>query len=226
MGTAGLRDFPLTVMYHVGTLEATPRELLQEILSSVGQQAYKPRSHLQIFHWSLISLHLKLSLKENVAPGQSYECFMDYCKHYPLRRKKARPCLGATWEYSSGPWESHSIECTQAAEVAWWVCMFRKAQWRHPRGLCTVVDWFPSLSTLSKCCPVFRPCPSCLALSLLYLNFYLFMPVPLFCLTYFPLSPLLFSPRSWPFLTSLFSPFLSLIIQCFLSCLIWIDSCD
>ena len=50
MGTAGLRDFPLMVMYPVGTLEATPRELLQEILSPVGQQAYKPRSHLQAFH--------------------------------------------------------------------------------------------------------------------------------------------------------------------------------
>lgn len=39
MGTAGLRDFPLIVMYPEGTLEATPRELLQEILSPVGQQA-------------------------------------------------------------------------------------------------------------------------------------------------------------------------------------------
>lgn len=33
MGTAGLRYFPLIVMYPEGTLEATPRELLQEILS-------------------------------------------------------------------------------------------------------------------------------------------------------------------------------------------------
>ena len=76
MGTAGLRDFTLTVMYPEGTLEATPRELLQEILSPVGQQAYKPRSHLQNFHLSLISLHLKPSLKENVAPSQSSECFI------------------------------------------------------------------------------------------------------------------------------------------------------
>ena len=96
MGTAGLRDFPLTVVYPEGTLEATPRELLQEILSPVGQQAYKPRSHLQNFHLSLISLHLKPSLKENVAPGQSNECFMDCRKHYLLRGRKARHCPGAT----------------------------------------------------------------------------------------------------------------------------------
>ena len=76
MGTAGLRDFTLTVMYPEGTLEATPRELLQEILSPVGQQAYTPRSHLQNFRLSPISLHLKPSLKENVAPSQSYECFI------------------------------------------------------------------------------------------------------------------------------------------------------
>lgn len=67
METAQLWDFPLTVMFSVGTLEAIPRELLQEILSPVGQRAYKPGDLLCFPILSLISLHLKLSLKENVA---------------------------------------------------------------------------------------------------------------------------------------------------------------
>ena len=66
METAQLWDFPLTGMFSVGTLEAIPRELLQEILSPVGQRAYKLGDLLCFPILSLISLYLKLSLKEHV----------------------------------------------------------------------------------------------------------------------------------------------------------------
>lgn len=79
--------FPLIVMFPVGTLEAMSRELLQNILFPVGQQACKPRylPHFPIL--SLISLHLKQSLMKNVVPRQPYECYMDCCKHFPLREE-------------------------------------------------------------------------------------------------------------------------------------------
>lgn len=66
----------------MGMLETVIVELLaQEILAPVAQQACKLRYLLYFLSLSLSSLHLKLSLKENVAPGQLSMCFKDCCKH-------------------------------------------------------------------------------------------------------------------------------------------------
>lgn len=76
----------------MGMLETVPVELLlQEILAPVGQQACKLRYLLHFLILSLSSLHLKLSLKETVAPGQPYKCLMDCYKHY-----KGRCCTEAS----------------------------------------------------------------------------------------------------------------------------------
>lgn len=144
-------DFPLTVVFPVGTLEAMPVALLQEILAPVGQQACKP-THLRHLP------NLKLSPKENIAPGQPPECFMACSKRYSSREE--RLLSWANWDSCSV-----SLSVLSVARTVCWVCVQRSLT-ENPHGLCTVVEGLSCLLTLGKCCPS-SPCvpsPSCHAL--------------------------------------------------------------
>lgn len=144
-------DFPLTVVFPAGTLEALPVALLQEILAPVGQQACKP-THLRHLP------NLKLSPKENIAPGQPPECFMACSKRYSPREERL-----LSW----ANWDSRSVSLSvlSVARTVCWVCVQRSLTESsravyHGRG--TFLPSYPwaVLSLLSLCALSFLSCSS------------------------------------------------------------------
>lgn len=183
-------DFPLTVVFPAGTLEAMLVALLQEILAPVGQQACKP-THLRHLP------NLKLSPKENIAPAQPPECFMACSKRCSPREERL-----LSW----ANWDSRSVPlsvCTQCGQDSLLGLRSEEPNRESSRGVYhgrrTFLPSYPWEVLSLRALRAF----SFLSCSSLYFAF-ISSSLSLYLAWHtFPFS-FCFSPQSWPFLTSLF----------------------